>query len=170
MRPNTNQSSLLLSVVLCLTARAQTASNAADTPKASNAGPLVLGRGVGLFKIGRLLVKDDFDDLQNWVIQVQERSGFPEARIRVRDHKLDCLVPGRGCTVWNTRKFPTRIAITYHVLCPTADPPIQGVQPRDINNFWLATDPDAPDRGLFDSNRYTGKFSSYDKMHGYYAR
>jgi hypothetical protein len=33
----------------------------------------------------------------------------------------------------------------------------------------MATDPDDPERGLFDSERYTGQFSSYDKMHGYYA-
>ena len=52
---------------------------------------------------------------------------------------------------------------------PTHAPPIKGVQPRDINNFWMATDPDDPDRGLFESKRYTGKFSSYDKMLGYYA-
>ena len=36
----------------------------------------------------------------------------------------------------------TRVTITYDVLCPTHEPAIKGVQPRDINNFWMATDPD----------------------------
>ena len=57
----------------------------------------------------------------------------------------------------------------YDVLCPTPKPAIEGLQPRDINNFWMASDPVDPDQGLFDSNRYTGKFSSYHKIHGYYA-
>ena len=71
--------------------------------------------------------------------------------------------------MWFKKKLTTRLTITYNVLCPTPRPAIKGIQPRDINNFWLATDPVDPDRGLFDSDRYTGKFSSYDKMHGYYA-
>ena len=33
----------------------------------------------------------------------------------------------------------------------------------------MASDPIDPEQGLFDSDRYTGKFSSYDKIHGYYA-
>ena len=71
--------------------------------------------------------------------------------------------------MWFKKKLSTRVTIIYDVLCPTHEPAIKGVQPRDINNFWMATDPDDPDRGLFDSERYTGQFSSYDKMHGYYA-
>ena len=139
------------------------------SPGSSGTSPLVLGRGVGLFKVGPLLAKDDFEDLDDWVVQIQQRSDYPAAKVGVRDHKLDCLLPGRGCTMWYKRKLPTRITITYDVLCPTPKPAIQGVQPRDINNFWMASDPDDPDRGLFDPDRYTGKFSSYDKMHAYYA-
>ena len=148
---------------LCVCAQTTAKSESSDV------GPVVLGRGAGLFQIGPLLAKDDFEDLQNWVVQIQRRSGFPEPSVRVRDNKLDCRLPGRGCTIWYKQKLPTRITITYEVICPTPKPAIDGVQPRDINNFWLATDPDDPDHGLFDSNRYTGKFSSYDKMHGYYA-
>jgi len=130
---------------------------------------LVLGRGVGLFKVGPLLAEDDFENLDNWAVQIQKRSGFPPAKVEARDHALNCLLPGRGCTVWFKKKLPTRVTIVYNVLCPTPKPAIKGVQPRDINNFWMATDPADPERGLFDSDRYTGKFSSYDKMHGYYA-
>jgi hypothetical protein len=170
-------SSLLLVLsALCLSVCAQTDAAPAwnPTPSAGKQGssvasPLVLGHGVGLFKVGPLLAQDDFEDLDDWVVQIQQRSDFPAAKVGVRDHKLDCLLPGRGYTVWYKQKLPTRVTITYDVLCPTPKPAINGVQPRDINNFWMAADPDDPDRGLFDSTRYTGNFSSYDKIHGYYA-
>jgi hypothetical protein len=131
--------------------------------------PVVFGYGVGLFKVGSLLTQDNFENLNNWEVQIQQRSGFPSANVVVRANSLDCLVPGRGCTVWFKQKLQTRVMITYDVLCPTQKPAIKGVQPRDINNFWMANDPVDPNRGLFDPARYTGKFGSYDKMHGYYA-
>ena len=165
-------SGVLTLYVLCSSAISQNTLDRAHADRAratSGERPLVLGHGVGLFKVGPLLAQDDFDDLDNWVVQVQGRSGFEPARVEARDHSLDCLLPGRGCTIWFKKRLPTRVTITYDVLCPTHEPAIKGVQPRDINNFWMATDPDDPDQGLFDSNRYTGEFSSYDKMHGYYA-
>ncbi|QDV26381.1 DUF6250 domain-containing protein [Aureliella helgolandensis] len=138
-------------------------------PAGSGKKPAVLGHGAGLFKVGAQLAQDDFGNLNNWVVQIQERPGLAAAKVVARDHSLDCLLPGRGCTVWFKHKLSTRVAITYDVLCPTPEPAIQGLQPRDINNFWMASDPLDPDESLFDSNRYTGKFSSYDKIHGYYA-
>ena len=163
---------LMLISVLCSGALAQTTSDRAEAARARESGvggPVVRGHGVGLFEIGPLLVQDDFENLENWVVQVQERSGVEPAHVEARDNSLDCLLPGRGCTVWFKKKLSTRVTIIYDVLCPTHEPAIKGVQPRDINNFWMATDPDDPERGLFDSERYTGQFSSYDKMHGYYA-
>ena len=79
-----------------------------------------MGHGVGLFKIGALLVEDDFEDLDDWVVQLLERSGFPAAIVEARDSALNCLVPGRGCTVWFKQKLPTRVTITYDVLCPAS--------------------------------------------------
>ncbi|WP_404310235.1 right-handed parallel beta-helix repeat-containing protein [Neorhodopirellula lusitana] len=137
--------------------------------RAQAGDPVVLGQGEDAFKVGQLLAHDDFENLDNWVVQIQQRSGFPPARVAAREQSLDCLLPGRGCTVWFKQKLPTRVAITYDVLCPTPKPAIKGVQPRDINNLWMATDPVDPEQGLFDSSRYTGKFSSYDKIHAYYA-
>lgn len=131
--------------------------------------PQVLGHGIGLFKIGAKLAQDDFESLENWVVQIQAKDGFPPPIVAPRNNTLDCLLPGRGCTVWFKEKFPTRITITYEVLCPTPDPAIKGVQPRDINNFWMSSDPAEPDQGIFDPKHYTGAFGSYDKMHGYYA-
>ncbi|TWT67382.1 DUF6250 domain-containing protein [Allorhodopirellula solitaria] len=132
-------------------------------------GPVVLGHGEGLFRVGSLLAEDDFENLDRWDVQIQQRSGYPPAKVVTRENSLDCLVPGRGCTAWFKQKFDTRVVITYEVICPTPQPEMKGVQPRDINNFWMATDPSNVATGLFDADRYTGKFSSYDKIHGYYA-
>lgn len=131
--------------------------------------PEVLGHGVGLFKVGKLIEQDHFENLDNWVVQIQEKSGSPEGRVEPKDGSLECWLPGRGGTIWFKKKLSTRVTITYDVLCPTPPPNAEGLQPRDINNFWMATDPLDPEQGLFDPERYTGAFGSYDKMHGYYA-
>ena len=131
--------------------------------------PAVLGHGVGLFQTGKLLMADDFKTLDNWVVQLQDRSGSVPAKVGVKDNQLDCFVPGRGCTVWFKKKLKTRVTISYDVLCPTPGSGIEGLRPRDINNFWMCSDPVDPDQSLFDSGRYTGSFKTYDKMHGYYA-
>ena len=130
---------------------------------------LVLGHGVGLFKIGKLQARDDFENLKNWVVQIQPKEGFAQPKVEAREKGLHCFLPGRGCTIWYKKKLKTRLTITYEVLCPTPKTGIKGLQPRDINNFWLASDPIDPEQGLFDAARYTGAFGSYDKMHGYYA-
>lgn len=145
-------------------------SISADTiEESSKNDPLVLGEGLGLFEIGPLLAEDDFGDLTNWVVQLQSKDGFEEATVHAKSQTLDCFVPGRGCTVWFKQKLRTRVVITYDVICPVSDPTISGVIPTDINNFWMATDRDDPEHGLFDSQRFSGAFGSYDKMRGYYA-
>lgn len=133
------------------------------------AEPVVIGRGAGLFQVGRQLARDDFANLRSWEVQLEEKEGFPEARVEVRGGTLDCLVPGRGCTVWFKQPLRTRVTITYEVRCPVADPAVKGVEPKDVNQFWLASDPENPGGGLFDSGRYTGDFGTYSKMNGYYA-
>lgn len=164
------------SLILGLSAHAQVSNAPVSPPTDQNGGkpalstsPLVLGHGVGLFKIGPEQARDDFENLENWVVQIQAKKGFAPPKVEARDKALHCVLPGRGCTIWFKRKLKTRLTITYEVRCPIQQEPIKGLQPRDINNFWLASDPVDPDRGLFDATRYTGAFGSYDKMHGYYA-
>lgn len=131
--------------------------------------PAVMGHGVGLFEIGKILTEDNFETLENWVVQLQARSGGTPAKVDAKDNKLDCYVPGRGCTIWFKKKLKTRVTITYDVVCPTPEQAIEGLRPRDINNFWMCSDPVDPEQGLFDSKTYTGAFKTYDKMQGYYA-
>lgn len=128
--------------------------------------PVILGSGEGRFEIGKLLESDDFKNLDNWEVQVEAREGLPEAKISAKG-SLDCLVPNRGATIWFKKKLKTRVTITYDVVCPVPVPAIDGVSPRDINNFWMASAPNGGD--LFDYSQFTGAFPSYHKLHGYYA-
>ena len=113
--------------------------------------PEVLGKGLERFEVGAELYRDDFDNLDQWVVQVEQRDGFPEGKIEAKNQALDCRVPGRGCTVWFKKKLQTRLAITYDVVCPVPKDGTRGLQPKDVNNFWLASDPEDPEAGLFDA-------------------
>ncbi|GHC60989.1 DUF6250 domain-containing protein [Roseibacillus persicicus] len=136
-------------------------------PRVSASDPLVLGKAEGRFEVGKLLAQDDFTDLSNWKVQIEKRGDENAAWVESRDGWLDCYLPGRGATIWFKEKLKTRVSIVYEVVCPQVSPGVKGMSPRDINNFWLASDPGGG--SLFDEKRYTGKFSSYDKIHGYYA-
>lgn len=131
--------------------------------------PLILGRGAERFEIGKLLHQEDFKNLDRWVVQIEPKEDFPEPKVIAKDGTLDCLLPGRGCAIWFKEKLKTRLAISYDVICPESPNEIRGVEPRDVNNFWLASDSSGSEKGLFDPKRYNGKFTTYDKMHGYYA-
>ncbi|MFC7337582.1 DUF6250 domain-containing protein [Haloferula chungangensis] len=134
-----------------------------------DAGPWVLGEAQGRFEVGQLIGEDQFHQLDQWVVQIEDKKGAPTPRVEVRNRSLDCYVPARGCTIWLKKKLKTRVTISYDVLCPTPKEKINGLRPTDINNFWMASDPVDADKGLFDPKRYDGGFGSYDKMLGYYA-
>lgn len=109
------------------------------------------------------------DDPANWVVQMEEKpSSVRKPDVIFSEGQLEVYAPDRGCTVWLKRRLRGSVHISYEVLCPSArlDPP--SVMMRDVNCFWMASDPDSPD-GIFDPQRYTGKFSSYSKLRGYYA-
>lgn len=160
---------MLAVLVSCSLFCSEALGEGAHAQDAARRPPVVLGHGVGLFEIGDLIAHDDFRELDKWVVQVEEKSGAAPARVEVEDGALDCFLPSRGATIWFKEKFKTRIIITYDVLCPTTDPSVKNLMPRDINNFWMATDPLELNESLFDSKNYTGSFKTYDKMHGYYA-
>ena len=134
--------------------------------------PSVLGKGLERFQIGKVLHRDDFETLERWVVQIEKNDRFPEPKVVAENGELNCRLPGRGCTIWFKEKLKNRLTITYDVVCPSfpnSDIKSTGLQPKDVNNFWLASDPADPAAGLFDSSRYDGGFNSYHKMNGYYA-
>lgn len=131
--------------------------------------PVIAGYGVGTFKVAELLYETDFSDADKWVLQIQPQpESTLEPRTSMEDGVLDIYAPERGCTAWLNQPFSGPIAITYRVRCPldTLDDP--GIQARDLNNFWHATDP-SRSLGVFDAEHYTGNFVTYHEMLGYYA-
>jgi len=110
--------------------------------------PVVTGYGEGLFEIGNLIYWDDFKHLNHWDFQIQESDHRTEPRISVKDGKMSVLMPARGATIWFRHKIEGPVAIVYKVKAPTTHQHIDGVVPRDINNFWHASNPGKP-WGLF---------------------
>ncbi len=130
--------------------------------------PVIAGYGVDMFEVGELLYSDDFSNLDDWIVQIQPVEGFGEPAVAAADNVLDAYLPARGCTIWNKNKFHGRIAIVYEVVCPEAQQEVEGLQVRDINNFWHAGgSKENPD--LFDDTIYDGSFGNYSQILCYYA-
>lgn len=136
-------------------------------PKEAGA-PRVLGHGVGRFAIGPLIAKSDFDDPSEWTVQIEEKEGFPPIKVEFGGGQLEVLVPGRGCTIWFNQPLEGPLAIVYEVVCPTGHADMEGVQPRDMNNFWMASGPPGAE-DLLDPRHFSGAFGDYDKILCYYA-
>ncbi|MCW9705301.1 DUF6250 domain-containing protein [Fodinibius salsisoli] len=130
--------------------------------------PVVTGYGEGLFEVGELMYQSDFDDPDVWGVQIEEANSPIQPRVDFWNGFLEVLVPGRGATIWNKKKFSGNVAITYKVKAPSTYVDELGIVVRDINVFWHASDPKIPD-ALFDQDKYTGAFTSYHKQQGYYA-
>lgn len=121
--------------------------------------------GLGLYAqtdagmIGKLLFADDFKlDNNNWMAEFEKPVG---SSIKIGEGKLD-LNTAVGATVWYKNKMSGNMMITYTATVVDAG----GINDRvsDLNTFWMATNP--LNENIFNQN---GKFSSYDKLHLYYA-
>jgi hypothetical protein len=128
------------------------------------------------FTVGPVLFEDMLNDRQqfsrDWVVQMAQTDPHLERYARVEDGRLHVHDP-RGSTIWFRHKLQSPVMITYRVTCPSAFNSGNDIAPRDINQFWMANDPEVSDPnapgGLFDAAKYMGIFGSYDELHGYYA-
>lgn len=125
----------------------------------------VLAGGAGLALAGfapreRLLYRDDFADLRNWVVEA-ERPG----RIVASHGVLDIDVPA-GVTLWFRPVLSGPVAIDYRVTPIAAGGPNDRVS--DVNCFWMASDPRAPGGDVL-ARRRSGAFADYDDLATYYA-
>jgi len=152
----------LLAAALSLT------SASGETVSAHGVVPILAGRAPEYFAVGECLHAETFADPGSWLVQVEPVESATTPRIRFEDGVFDLYMPERGCTAWLKQRFAGPVAIIYEVRCPVETLEDPGIQARDLNNFWHATDPLAED-GLFDPKRYTGRFTTYHKLHGYYA-
>lgn len=129
--------------------------------------PVVVGYGEGTFRIGPLLHRDDFDSLDNWIVQAQGRDSADS--VNITNNQLNADLPGQSATIWYRHKLQGPITIVYNVRAPRIANGGPRYMERDFNCFWHASDPDTPDRVITDSQRYDGRFNSYHRMRGYYA-
>ena len=101
---------------------------------------------------GTILYSDSFDGgTSNWIGE-----GVTPAIV---DGQLDLNVLGSKGTIWLNRKWSGNISIEYDVLM---------LGYRDLNCFWMATDPNNPD-DFFAEDRSDGEFSNYNSMDLYYV-
>ncbi|HYP15939.1 MAG TPA: DUF6250 domain-containing protein [Opitutus sp.] len=73
-----------------------------------------------------------------------------------------------GCTAWWREKLHAPVEISYEVTVVSRGGPHDRVS--DVNCFWMASDPAAPDGCPFaPGHRRSGKFSDYDSLLTYYV-
>jgi len=73
-----------------------------------------------------------------------------------------------GCTVWFPQKLVAPVAIEYDITVIARGGPHDRVS--DVNCFWMATDPRAPNGCPFAAGRArSGKFEDYDSLRTYYV-
>jgi hypothetical protein len=105
---------------------------------------------------------DDFrGGSENWVVEQ-----MPGGRVSVADGVLTIEDKG-GCTVWWKHKLKAPLKITYEVTLVEAGGPLDRVS--DLNCFWMATDPNAPETIFSEGHGRTGKFADYDALRTYYV-
>jgi hypothetical protein len=101
-------------------------------------------------------------DLRHWAAEQ-----MPGGRVTVRDGALDIQDAG-GSTVWYKEKITAPVEITYEATVVMANGPHDRLS--DLNCFWMAVDPRAPDQPPFAATHArTGKFSDYDSLFTYYV-
>lgn len=130
--------------------------------------PVIKGYGEDVFEVGKLLYKSNFENKNDWLLQVEDTEAPYQPRIDFYNGFLEVLLPGRGATIWNRNEFSGNIAITYKMKAPSTYTNELGVVVRDVNSFWHASHPGKP-KEIFNSEKYTGAFPSYHTMQGYYA-
>lgn len=97
-------------------------------------------------------------DLSRWAVEQ-----MPGGRVTTRRDTLVIEDTG-GCSVWLREKLTAPVEITYEAKLVSAGGPYDRVS--DLNCFWMAVDPRAPDSMPVGRS---GKFSDYDSLLTYYV-
>lgn len=97
--------------------------------------------------------------LSHWRVEAEAPS-----RVTVRDGVMDIDTP-EGISVWWGEELRAPVAIEYEVMAVSAGGPNDAVS--DVNAFWMASDPAAPDGSPLSRPR-SGAFADYDTLRTYY--
>jgi hypothetical protein len=100
--------------------------------------------------------------LSHW--QVEQ---MPGGSVRTEQDAL-VIEDSAGCTVWYREKLTAPVEISYDVTVVSRGGPNDRVS--DVNCFWMAQDPKAPDTCPFAAGHgRSGKFADYDSLLTYYV-
>jgi hypothetical protein len=107
----------------------------------------------------RLLLSDDFANLDQWVIEAE----CPDARVSVRDGVLDIDTP-RGITLWFRHELTGPVEIEF--VATAVSEGGANDQVSDLNVFWMASNRDGS--SPISANR-SGRFAEYNDLRTYYV-
>ncbi len=114
------------------------------------------------FEPGDLLFQDEFADTSNWLVEQR-----PGGTVTVREGAL-VIDDAGGCTVWFRPELAAPVIITYEATVREGGGPHDRVS--DLNCFWMATDPAAPDGSIpVNVTKRGGAFADYDSLRLYYV-
>ncbi len=92
---------------------------------------------------------------------------MPGGTVKTGDDEIE-ITDAAGGTVWSREKLKAPVIISYEVTVVSAGGPRDRVS--DVNCFFLATDPKAPDGCPFaPGHGRTGKFEDYHSLRTYYV-
>ncbi|PTX95727.1 DUF6250 domain-containing protein [Opitutus sp. ER46] len=101
-------------------------------------------------------------DLKDWVVEQ-----MPGGRVTVAGDAL-VIEDVDGCSVWWRQKLTAPVEISYEVTVVSRGGPNDRVS--DVNCFWMASDPKAPDGSPFAAGHgRSGRFADYDSLRTYYV-
>ncbi|TDW67275.1 hypothetical protein EDF57_102159 [Novosphingobium sp. PhB55] len=104
---------------------------------------------------------DDFrHGLSRWRVEAEAPS-----RVSAQDGVLDIDAP-KGISLWWTAELTGPVAVEYEVMAVSEGGPNDAVS--DVNAFWMARDPAAPDGSPLAQPR-SGAFAEYDTLKTYYV-
>jgi hypothetical protein len=117
---------------------------------------------VPCFEPAGLLFQDDFADTKRWLVEQR-----PGGMVTGAGGAL-AIDDAGGCTVWFRSELTAPVVITYEATVLNRGGPHDRVS--DLNCFWMATDPAAPDGSLLAATvPRTGALAEYDRLRLYYV-
>ncbi len=97
-----------------------------------------------------------------WRIEAES----PSARVRFLPAGTIDIDTPQGLSLWYRQRLTGPVRIAFEAMAISAGGPNDRVS--DLNAFWMATDPAAPDGSVFGRSR-SGKFEDYDTLTTYYV-
>lgn len=114
--------------------------------------------GVSAFA-GARPATEAFADLDGWVVEQQ-----PGGAVKAENGVL-VIDDAAGCTVWRREPLRAPVRIRYAATVTGGE----GRRVSDLNCFWMASDPRAPEDFFSAKTGRDGLFASYDGLKTYYV-